>query len=101
MSDCGYQQLSVNWKPVSKLLRFWGFAEINKVMPSSSDGRLILYQTKVKTLGYQTNKIKVEGHFTNIWFVSDGDFRGRKEEPILWAIVNQHPPAHRPLDALY
>ncbi len=58
MSDCGYQQLSVNWKPVSKLLRFWGFAKINKVMPSSSHGRLVLYQTKVKTLGYQTNKLK-------------------------------------------
>jgi hypothetical protein len=58
MSDGGYKQLSVNWKAVSKLLRFWGLLEINKVMPSSSDGRLVLYQTRLKTLGYQTNKLK-------------------------------------------
>jgi hypothetical protein len=82
MSDCGYQQLSVNWKAVSKLLRFWGLLKLTRLCRACQMAtRYCIRQDKGKDTRLPNKQIEVEGHFTNIWFVSDGDFRGRKEGP--------------------
>ncbi len=70
-------------------------------MPSSSDGRFGLYQTRVKTLGYQTNKLKWKDTLPTSGLYEMEILGGERRSPFCGAIVNQHPPAHHPLDALY